>query len=231
MGAPMIDIWETSVEYKIWGWNLPTSIVIVSFVYLYLELWALWRQNKLIWSEKSGETVSIIWFSYYGIYALAGIVYGFQINSLTVVGTSLLLGLSHIPIVRGLWKFKQQQGTLMVYEKIQVMLFTLMVPAVFFLPAGGKTYAYFTIGIIYGLVIQPYEMWKSKSHGVLEIRVVVLYLGSSLIWTWIGFLLHIPLYMVFSPISSVCLIIILILWFKYNKPQKNDQVSARPLLQ
>jgi len=225
-GFVMLELWKASLEYKVWGWNFPTSVVAISFVYLFFELWALWKQNKLIWLERSGETVSIIWFSYYGIHAFAGIMYGIQIQSIAVMSTSLMLGLIHIPIVIGLWKFKAAEGTLRRHEKVQVALFPLMLPAVIFLPYIDLVYSLFTLGIMYGLVIQPYEMWRTRSRGVLEVRVIFIYLGSSLIWTSIGFYLHIPLFMLFSPLSTLCLVAMLILWFRFAKEEKKSRVYA-----
>jgi len=204
-----------SIEWQKWGLNalIIGSLGIIAFTFI--EGWGLWKQKQAIWNKKSGESVSVNWFSYLTFFFVASLFYGIHIASVAVV-ISGLLAILHIPILVGLWKFKGFAR----HEKIQFVLFVGMVPAMAFLPWKDELFLIFSFGTLYSLGTQPWELWKTKKTGVVEIRLVGVYFLSTFFWIVYAFAAGEWVLEIITPIALVLLGLTSALWFKYRSRER-----------
>lgn len=209
----MLELLKNTVEYQKWGFNAPTIGAIGIIFFAFVEGWGLLKQNQKIWQERSGESVSFRWFTYLGSYFIASIFYGLYIKSISVTFGAILPGLLHIPIIVGMIKFKQ----LAQNEKIQSALFLIMILAMVILPQKDLVYILLSIGTIYALATQPLELYRTKSVGVVEIKLILVYIASSVFWTIFGFSTKALGIMIVSPCALILLGLTLIMWRKYKK--------------
>ena len=209
-------MWEWiqgTLEYQHWGWN---SLIIGSagtIIFTFFEGWGILKQNESIWREKSGESVSVSWFSFLGFFFFAFILYGVHLKSIAIVVNGSVLGPLHLPVLWGLWKYKGFTGK----EKLLFVLSVLMVPAMAFIPWKSEVYLLLSIGTIIALASQPWEIWENKNAGVLEIRLIGIYLVSTGFWVAYAFATgDLPLEII-TTAALFLLLITCLLWFKYRK--------------
>jgi len=201
------------VELNHLGWNALTIGFIGTLIFSFAEGWGVWQQNKAIWKNKSGESVSVIWFTYFT--ALFGIVfiYGLSTKSIALAFNGFLLTPLYIPLVVGLWKFK---GFTKV-EKICSACFLAAVIACVLVPYKDWFFLIFTVGNIFFSFTQPYEIWKNKSSGVVEIKLLVVFLASTIFWVTYAYASHDWVLEIITPCYLVIISLTTILWFKYRK--------------
>ena len=60
----MIEILEKTIEYKNFGLNALTISAIATIIFSLISGYGVGRQAWKIWSEKSGKSVSPIFFAY-----------------------------------------------------------------------------------------------------------------------------------------------------------------------
>src|SRR4030043_255058 len=94
------------MEVRNFGWNLMTFSFVTTLFFTLLQAYALIKQNQRILKTRSGESVSFIFFSYYGFSALAVIVYGLHKGSLALVINGLIGFLAMLVIIN-LLRFKK----------------------------------------------------------------------------------------------------------------------------
>lgn len=195
------------------GWNALTVGFVGVLLFSFVEGWGVWQQNKTIWKSKSGESVSVIWFTYST--ALFGVVfiYGLSTKSIALTFNGLLLTLLYIPLVVGLWKFK---GFTKI-EKICSAFFLAIAIACVFVPYKDWFFLIFTAGNILFSFTQPYEIWKNKSSGVIEIKFLTVFLASTIFWMTYAYASHDWVLKIISPAYLVILSVTIILWFKYRR--------------
>lgn len=209
-----IEFFANSVEVKGWGFNLLSLSTLGIVFFGCLEAWALFNQNKGIWSKRSGDSISVSLFTYLASYFAASIVYGVSINSLSVVLNCAILVLFYIPIILGLWKFKKWTA----FDIWASLGYLLMVPLIAFLPWTEVLYLIFSFGTIYSMATQPYELWKKKDVGVLDIRLVGVYFASCCFWTVYAFTADALALKILNPPILILLALTWWLWRKYRCP-------------
>ncbi len=208
----MYEFVRSTVEYQNWGWN---AVVVGSFgaiIFTFIEGWGLWKQNQAIWRGKSGESVSVSWFSYF-LFALAAFFfYGIHIHGIAAMFNGVALTLVHIPILLGLWKYKGFAK----WEKVQFFCLALMVPAMAFLPWKNEVFTIVSVGIIYSLATQPLELWKTKKTGAVEIKLLVVYTLSTAFWVIYAFAINEWVLEILTSVNLFLLGLATLLWFKYR---------------
>ncbi len=210
----MLEILKSTVEYKNWGYNALTFSAIGTFFFTFLQMWSFCQQSKLIWASRSGESVSVIMFSYWFFYWIAFSLYGVAGRSIAIVFNGLMF-LVTAPILLGLYKFKGFS----LQEKILFGVFALIPVAMFSCPKAQKPTLLLVLlmGILFSITLQPYEIWQKKSAGKVDPKLLAVFAVTSVFWFAYGVVIKdIPL-MIFNPLAIVVLLITLGLWSKHRK--------------
>jgi len=169
----------TSKESQNWGYNASTFWVLGVNAFTIVEWWGLRQQNKKIWKEKSGESLSVTLFSF-GLFAFFSFVlYGAAIGSVSSVINGLVLGSMYASTTYGIWLFKKWN----VREKVQFWLFafTTILPMAIF-PWYDEMFLIIFSGMIVATATWPWEIWKTGKTGVIEILLLITYLASTIFW-------------------------------------------------
>lgn len=212
---------ESTLEWQNWGWNALIIGSLGTIIFTFIEGWGLWKQNESIWSSRSGESVSISWFSFIAFFCFAFFVYGLYIRSIAVILNGATLGILHIPILWGLWKFKRFS----FQEKSIFVISFLMLPAMIFFPGKDEVYLAIAVGTLFAALAQPWEILHNKSAGVVDIRLIIVYLLSTVFWVIYSFSVDRYAMKITTSVALVILTLTFILWVKYRK--KNDYEIGR----
>jgi len=207
----VVHFFKNTVEWQGWGYNALTISFIATAVFTVLEGWGFLMQNRSIWRNKSGESISVSLFIYFGCLFMTVILYGYYIRSMAAIFNGML-GFLHLPILFGLWKYKGFTKL----EKAASCLFPLMIPAMIFLPWKDLLMISLLFGTIIPLVMQLYEMWRAKSAGVLNARFVAILIISTAFWVVYAFAIQNWVMEVIYPLTLVILVLIFALRFRYT---------------
>src|SRR3989344_8841053 len=99
----MEEVLRETLEIQNWGYNLLTLSFIATVFFTVLQAWGLWKQNRKIRRERSGTSVSVISFGYFGSYFFALLAYGVHLKSIAIVFNGLL-GCLYIATLVEVWK-------------------------------------------------------------------------------------------------------------------------------
>ena len=209
----VIHFFKNTVEWQGWGYNALTISFIATAVFTVLEGWGFWMQNRSIWRNKSGESISVSLFIYFGCLFIAVIAYGYYIRSIAAIFNGML-GFMHLPILFGLWKYKGFTKL----EKGALYVFPLMIPAMIFFPWKDLLMISLLFGTIIPLAMQLYEMWRAKSAGVINARFIGILIISTAFWVIYAFAIRNWVMEVIYPLTLVILILIFVLRFHYARP-------------
>lgn len=207
----LLGVLAESREYQSWGWNALTVGSSGIIVFTLAEVWGAWKQNQKIWHEKSGESVSVNFFSYNFFSFTALIFYGAHIASGASIFNGLLM-LFYIPILLGLWKFKG----FTCREKVLFVFFSTMVPTIAILPWKDEVFLIISAGIVYSVATMPWELWKTKRTGAVEIKLLVVFLISTMFWVAYAFAIGEWVLEILTTVNLFLLCLSTGLWFKYR---------------
>jgi len=218
----VIHFFKNTVEWQGWGYNALTFSFIATAVFTVLEGWGFWMQSLSIWRNKSGESISVSLFIYFGCLFITVIVYGYYIKSIAAIFNGIL-GFLHLPILFGLWKYKGFTKL----EKGALYICPLMIPAMIFLPWKDLLMISLLLGTIVPLVMQLHEMWRAKSAGVVDARFIGILIISTAFWVVYAFAIQNWVMEVIYPLTLVILILILVLRFRYTLMPLNKDSTMR----
>lgn len=216
----MLNIIEQTVEYQGWGYNALTVGTIGALTFLILEAWGMYKQIRKIWEDRSASVLSVHWFGYGMSFMLACIPYGIAFRSATIVIAVTVLFILHLPILWGIYVFRGFKK----HEVIGLCLYSLMLPAMIWLPWMDIVYLTFSMGLIWSFATQPWEMWRAKEVGEVEIRLLIALLLSMVFWATYAFAIEALALMILNPLLFVILTITIVLWVKYRR---KELVAAR----
>lgn len=200
------------MEIKLLGWNLLTLSFCGTIFFAIVSAWGLWQQSQKIWQNKSGESVAVFWFSYNIFLFFAGAIYGVALKSFAMVFNSCLLGTMHFPILIGLGKFKG-------FNKMQKSFFPLyfaLLVLMAVLPQKEFLYLLFSSVNVVAMASQPWEIFKKKNAGMVEIRLQIIYFFSSCFWLAYAIMIDAWALEILVPIYLGLLALTVILWKKYQ---------------
>jgi len=200
------------MELKNFGWNVVTIGFCGTIFFTLLAAWGLWQQAKKIWQNRSGQSVSVFWFSYNIFLFSANIVYGSSIRSLALIFNGALLSLMYFPVVIGLAKYKG-------FKPIQKWLFVLyfgLIILMIILPIKSQLYLLFSFVNIIALITQPWEIMRNKNSGMVEVKLILVYLASTLFWVAYAFAIKDWALQIICPTYLIIWVATLILWKKYK---------------
>lgn len=209
----VITWFYSTLEYTHWGMNASTIGFVGTLIFTLVEGWGLYKQNGSIWNNDSGSSVSIAMFSYLTFFMFAFGIYGYFCKSITIIINGFVLGILHLPIICGLWKFKG-----FTHTEIYIFLISiLMVPVMIFLP--WKDSCYILIGICASAsgIFQAWEIYANRDAGVVDIRLILSYTASAIFWIIYATATdQVPLQLMVW-LSLIILLTIIVLWYKYRK--------------
>lgn len=201
------------MEFAQFGWNALTVGFLGTVLFTFAEAWGLWQQKRAIWENRSGESVSVIWFLYVAAVLVVMTIYAITINSITLTFNGLVLGILHAPILIGLWRFKG-------YTKIEKTVGVCCLIAVTVMlasPFKDWFYLLFSAGNILFSLAQPYEIWKNKDSGVVEVKLLAVYLASTLFFIIYSFAIGDWVLKIISPAYLVIITLTILVWFRYRR--------------
>lgn len=201
-----------SVEYQNWGWNSVTIGSLGTIIFTFVELWGLHKQNQTIWQKQSGQSLSVSWFSFFFFASVAFSFYGLHIRSIASILNGVVLALIHIPILLGLWQYKEFTR----WESIQFFLLIATIPAMILLPWKDQVFLIISIGVIYAIATQPLELYKTKSVGAVDIRMLLVYVLSTIFWVIYAFAINEWVLKALALVNLGSLSLATFLWFRYR---------------
>lgn len=200
------------MELNNMGWNALTISFFGTVLFTLIEVWGVWDQKKEIWQKKSGVSIPVNLFIF-NLFIFAVIfAYGISINSIALMFSGIVMFPIHIPILIGLYKFKgfSNQEKIFFWVMLLIFLVDILLPY--------KAFFFFSLSLIcIGMVaLQPYEIWKEKSSGVVSIKMIWSYWIGTTFWVMYGFSFNdLPLKITSSMYLLVTTVTI-IFWYKYQ---------------
>lgn len=211
------------MELTQFGWNAVTISFLGTALFTLVESWGLWHQNKAIWKQKSGQSVSITWFSFFTATVVVVFVYGITINSIALIFNGLLLTLFHLPVLVGLWKFKGFNKA----EKLLGVGLLVALAVMLATPIKDWFFLIFSFGLIASSVMQPIEIWRNKDAGVLEIKLLVSYLVSMSFWLVYSYAIRDWVLQIVAPLYLAVIVLTVAFWFRYRQPRVMETKKIR----
>src|SRR3989339_528419 len=202
--------WKELVEVQNFGFNAITISAIIIVIFSILESWGIYKQNKKIWDKKSGESVSVAWFIYFMFMLFSYFVYGIFTKEAAIIINGLA-SLFVVPIVVGLWRFKG-------FSKIDFFVFLLCVlgfVVMLIFPFKKIMFLLFSFGSILALIAQLVEMHKTKAVGVIEIKLIRVYLVSTAVFVVYSIFVNDWPLLIISVLSFILLVIILLSYYRF----------------
>ena len=80
-----------------------------------------------------------------------------------------------------------------------------------------ELYTLLAIGSIYAVATQPWELFKTKHVGAVDIRLIVVYSLSAMFWVVYAFSIQAPALMLTCPIILALLVTTGALWVFYKR--------------
>ncbi len=204
---------QGTVEWQNWGWNALTISFIATVAFTLFQGWGLWKQDQTIRESRSGESVSVLFFSYFGCVFFSFLCYGFIIKSVAAAFNGLL-GFLHVLVLVSLWRFK---GFTPI-EKLLAAAFPLAIVAMVTVPWKNALLLLLMGGSLLPMAHQPWEMWRNKSAGAVDIRFIAIFMASTVFWTIYGFAIDNWVLEIINPSALTILVITSFFWFKYRRP-------------
>ncbi len=168
------------------GWNLLSLSLVATISFSMTGAWGIAKQAKNILATRSGASVNTKWNIVFAIMYATWFVYGAETHSMAIMVQSIMrVPFIAIVLVR-LWQFKG-------YTRSEISMVVLFTSA--FLVVSTTVYidTAFTIVSYLGAAaasLQPLEIWKKRSVGVVSIEMMWIYLASVMFWLFYGLVAH-----------------------------------------
>ncbi len=186
----------------IWGCNLFTIV----------EGFGLASQIRTVWQKRSGESVSVGMMLFLSTLCASAIIYGRTFHRPPIVFNGIVLGIGFLVLLFGLWKFKgyerwERWFGLSLLASVALMLFTGHYDRWYFLYSAGSAVA---------LTLQPWEIWRKRSAGVVDIRLLALFFFSNTFWVIYGYAVHDWVLKILCPTYVAIIGVTIVLWWIYR---------------
>lgn len=220
--TPVLDFLTQTKEFRGWGWDEKHLPITISFLgtsfFAVLGAWGLVKQNRKIWRDCSGDSVSVAWNSVFAFMFTAFFIYGIEINSLACIIQGVFRTLFYIPILVGLYRYKgftQKESwlSILMFVAIVVMLIApaKVVPVIFMS---------FSFAGVIAAGFQPWEIYKWKSRGNVSLELLVVYAMSIVFWAGYGYFIKDTLLAIMMSLYLVVYFTGVYLWLYYWKKEQ-----------
>ena len=171
------------------------------------------HQAREIWKNKSGEAISTILMIYFLFLYIASLFYGWQTDKWPIAFHGAIRIVVVGIIVYGLWKFKK----FTYLNWLQIILLSFLVFFQIALPFKGEIFVIISVGSIVAASMQPIEMIKKKSKGVLSLPMFLVFLGASSFWAVYSVAVKDWFLFSISCAYIALAVVVIFLWFLYRK--------------
>ncbi|OHA10443.1 MAG: hypothetical protein A3H69_05415 [Candidatus Sungbacteria bacterium RIFCSPLOWO2_02_FULL_47_9] len=206
---------RTTVEYKGWGLNLLTVSFLATVFFNVLEAMSCMKQAGAIAAQKSRMSVSANMMAYFAVFHAVIGVYGVYANSLVAICSGGLT-FFYLPILRAM----KNIGGFTRAEKRTMFIFSLLLPAVIFLPWKTQISAVTFVGASFAFSQLPWQIWKEKSRGVVQMKLVLVYTASTMFWLFYAYTGGDMLFKTLTPVNLALCFATIVLWLEY--PNRQD---------
>lgn len=176
-----ISIFQDTVEYKNFGPNFLTGSAIATIIFSFVKGYGITRQGMDIWKEKSGESISPIFFFYNLFFFFIFFIYGIEGNDAEEKSIAITcngsLFLFYIPILIGLKKYRGFS----LKEIFAAIIMSLVIPAVFFFDKRQVVFAFSILAVV-AVTAQFKEIWKTKKFGAFSLEYMQTFFVTSIFW-------------------------------------------------
>lgn len=209
----MKEFLYSSIEFRGWGWNLTTFTALLTVVCTILQAIGLWNQSRSIWKNQSAASVSKPPYIYGFFYFLSFFVYSAHKQSLALLLNSFI-ALMYLPILAGIARY----GKISRVDVGCALLSMLAVPTML-LTAQKELFLSILLTFVFlTLAMQPIEIWRSKSAGVVSPIMLMIGIGTNIIWSSYAFATGNKVFRVFNPTLLLLFSVSLMLYYRYRKP-------------
>ena len=210
------------MEIARFGLNAVTVSFVGTIVFSVIMSWGFWRQARAIWRERSGRSLSAPSFLYATFVRIPILVYGLSIGSLALLVNGTVPFFPLLLIVLGLRKYKGFGRR----EWLLVAALSAAVALTAVLPDKGAVFMSWMFGSVAFNALQPLEMWRRRSAGVVEIRMLLMGLASNTFWLVYAFAIGDWLLEVINPAFSAINITSLILWLVFRRRKRGTETKT-----
>lgn len=209
-------------EIKGFGINVLTFSFVATMVFTVFQAIAFLKQNQKIIKTRSGESVSVSFYSFFGFSALAITVFGLFNQSLAL-SINGLLGILSLIVTINILRFKKISKK----EKTIIKVSVLALPLMIFSP--DKDIIFLVLGLIISatLVAQIVEIWANKSSGSYHSFQIFVSIVSCSFWLSYSIAVKIVVMQITNSLFLLLWFTILFsyLKFKKNTDKKNGELS------
>jgi uncharacterized protein with PQ loop repeat len=167
---------------------------------------------------QSGKSASLFMFTSLIFFFILVLIYGIKIKNPVLIFNGILLFPMHIPVALWLLKFKK----MLTIEKIGTSLFIIASIASLLVSKNSLGIIYTIISLMTAIPLlhQVYTLWKEKSPGVVEIKMLIAFMLSALTWLIYSVVIkEFPL--IFAGfLFFIIRITSIILWLRYSRINK-----------
>jgi uncharacterized protein with PQ loop repeat len=199
-------------EYGHLGLNMETAVTALVIGFGVLATLALGKQTRTIFDKRSGSGVSVTLYLYNIGFLAAAVIYGVRYQSFNLVLSCLVALLLSSLIIVGLFRYK-------AWTRIECAA----IPLVSFMPLSmlygwqmDVLYAAFSIGSSVALALQPWELWKQKTTGALDVEPLLVFLASNTVWSAYALMIGAAGLFAGSIVKVALLALTSSLWFRYR---------------
>ncbi|MCK5510115.1 hypothetical protein KAI65_01040 [Candidatus Parcubacteria bacterium] len=210
------------VEYKNFGWNFFTLSFFMVFFSLIAEAVGFLEQIKTIKIKNSHKALSLSMYLYFIFLFLSSLVYGAKIYSVLL----MLNGLLFVFCSKIAYELIKRKGI----NKKEFLLFIFCFIAILLmiiLPIKEIVFSVFMLGSIFALLLQVFEIFKEKSPGVVEIKLISIYFLTTLFFVWYAKITKDDLLILATVLTLFSLSIIILFWlYFYLKEKRGDDYES-----
>jgi uncharacterized protein with PQ loop repeat len=176
-----------------------------------LGSWGLYKQARMIWSNKSAQSVSGTWVITFLAMFAAFLIYGVQQGSFPMKFQGWLRVAFSLPVTLGFFIYgitnKKHWALVLVYALLlSVMNVKAMAPVLFTL---------FSFLGVWSSFVQAYTIFQNRSRGKVAVELQIIYLLAIICWLVYGFVRKdVPLVTV-SVGFTLSYLSTVIMWFRY----------------
>ncbi|MFA4942059.1 MAG: SemiSWEET family transporter [Patescibacteria group bacterium] len=204
-------------EIQNWGVNILTLTFVATLFFTSLQGYTLIKQIGKITRNKSGKSVSFVFFSIYTSSALAITIFGLYKSSLALTINGLLGFISLIILIK-LFQFKKIERK----EKILGLISTLTIPLVIIVPQKDILYLILGLVVLATIISQIVEIWKNRSSGSVYPGQTIVSIFSSLFWLIYALTANIWPMKIINSISFILWIALLLSYLKFREPKDSN---------
>jgi hypothetical protein len=204
------------LELQHLGWNALTVAFYGTIIFTFISGWGQWEQFQTIRRTRSGQSLSVFWIMFGATMMAVVYIYGLHTRSIALMVNGAVLGVGYTLVLWGLSVFKGLTKS----DKRWAAVFALVIFTMAILPSKTWFFLLVSFSNIAATTAQPYEMWKNKNAGVVNIRFIISLIASTLFWVVYAFSVGDLALQIICPAFLAILVVTAAFWFRYrNVPE------------